>query len=548
MGADKYNKQRKVILERIDKGQIVPMIELGMYNLTPYFDMEKFDVSLSEAIMINKNLERQILHIDKKLFFSPAQYEALKILEEKERVILSAPTSFGKTLLIKEYIYTNKPKHIVYIVPTNALSYELEKSFKENPNFANYIIFDKCSAVEKLDGEYIDNENLLFIGTQEKYLEIAKDMIGDIDLFVIDEAYKLHETVSRQRAYKLSETFLDSIANKSKKIFLLTPKARFNGFEKYKFYTHQSSFNAVEKNYIVLEREDFFNLLIEKGNNEKTILFCDTPRQINEACNDILMVKERVTGILDELIKQLESDVHPEWSVVKLLKCGILTHHGQMPKYVQNKMINLFNSNKQLNILLGTNSISEGINTVTKNLFIHPDYNNYANTLLLKNTIGRAGRLGEYPIGYIYSTEEIEKSMEKEIEISLAISSEEDLNEIEDSKNDEKILEFSERHKISSDCCKYLLNTYKVSLSKLEKILNALKKDQRYTDISNMVFIAASAFGRDYTGIIDNDKVIIKGYLQKFWKKNGQAIYLNDFDDWIEYFKEKAMKSWKIQK
>lgn len=72
----------------------------------------------------------------------------------------------------------------------------------------------------------------------------------------------------------------------------------------------------------------------------------------------------------------------------------------QMPKYVQNRMINLFNENENYHILFGTNSISEGINTVTKNLFIHPEYNNLKDLLLLKNTIGRAGRLGRYPIGY----------------------------------------------------------------------------------------------------------------------------------------------------
>jgi len=192
--------------------------------------------------MLNKNFERRIQHIDKEIFFSPAQYEALKTLDEKERVILSAPTSFGKTLLIKEYIYLNQPKHIVYIVPTNALAYELEKSFKGNANFDNYIIFDKCTAVDKIHNEKLASENLFFIGTQEKYLELSNEMLGDIDLFVIDEAYKLHESVTHQRAYKLSETFLDSITNKSKKVFLLTPKAIFNGFEKYNLYNAFSQY------------------------------------------------------------------------------------------------------------------------------------------------------------------------------------------------------------------------------------------------------------------------------------------------------------------
>ncbi len=104
MNSDKYNKQRKKLLEELDKGKQVPIIELGMYDLTPYFK-DEFNVSLSEAIMLNKNSERKIKHIDKGIHFSPPQYRALKALMEYNKIILSAPTSFGKTLLIKEYIY-----------------------------------------------------------------------------------------------------------------------------------------------------------------------------------------------------------------------------------------------------------------------------------------------------------------------------------------------------------------------------------------------------------------------------------------------------------
>lgn len=113
-------------------------------------------------------------------------------------------------------------------------------------------------------------------------------MSWEIDLFVIDEAYKLQESVRNQRAYKLSETFLDSMAINSKKIFLFTLRAIFEEFDKYEFYMFKSDFNAVDKNYVVLEDKNFFYVLLEKGSKK--------------------------------------SDIHPDWSVVKLIKAGILTH------------------------------------------------------------------------------------------------------------------------------------------------------------------------------------------------------------------------------
>lgn len=538
MNSGKYNKKRKRILEELDKGKDVSIIELGMYDLTPYFKTDVFDVSLSEAIMLNKNSERKIEHVDKELFFSPPQYRALECLFEMDRVILSAPTSFGKTLLIKEYIYKSKPKSIVYIVPTNALAYELERSFKENDNFSEYVIFDKCSIIENMNNERVNEEKLFFIGTQEKFLEIDQSVMGEIDLFVIDEAYKLQESIKNQRAYKLSETFLDSMTRNSKKVFLLTPKATLIGFDKYEFYMFKSDFNAVEKNYVVLEEKDFFETLLDKGKKEKTILFCNSPRQINAGYE---VIKSSIaTGIVTEFVKLLEKEIHPDWSVVKLLKAGILTHHGQMPKYVQNRMINLFNESEEYNILFGTNSISEGINTVTKNLFIHPEYNNMSDVLLLKNTIGRAGRLGKYPIGYIYSTVKVEDLVENEIIISLAIANEEELSEIEDSKNSEKILQFSQEYNLDFEFCQELLKTYKLSLVKLRKILNALKKNRNFVSITNLPFIANEAFENEYNGAMGIDKVLIRGYLQNYYMESGQKVFLNDFNDRIIYFKKKS--------
>ena len=300
----------------------------------------------------------------------------------------------------------------------------------------------------------------------------------------------------------------------------------------------ESTFNAVEKNYVVLKKNEFYNVFLEKGEKEKTILFCSSPKQINDTYE---IIKSKINEDNEtEFVKLLEADIHPDWSVIKLLKAGILTHHGQMPKFVQNRMINLFNQSNNYNILLGTNSISEGINTVTKNMFIHPECNNLDNTLLLKNTVGRAGRLGEYPIGYIYSTVKIEDIVETEIDISLAISDEEELAEIEDSKNIEKISEFSENYNLEFEFCQELLTRYKLSLVKLGKILDVLKKDRNFANISNLPFIASKAFENNYNGIINNDKLLIAGYLNSYFKNGSEKVTLNNFDSRILYFRTKS--------
>lgn len=530
--SDKYNQKRKQILLDIDSGKNFNVEDLAMYDLTPYFN-ESDEPNLYETIILNKNQQRKVSHVNENIYFSPPQYDALNFLENNDKVIFSAPTSFGKTMIVKEYIFRKKPNNIIYIVPTNALAYELEISFKENDNFSDYLIYDKL-----LSDSSIENKKMFFIGTQEKFLELEQSLLGEIDLFVIDEAYKLQESIDNIRSYKLSETFLNSFVLNSHKIFLLSPIAEFIGFEKYNFSHFDSNFNAVEKNYVLLDEKDFFDRFLKEGNKNKTILFCSSPAQINETYYKIESCE--LKKIKSSFLTQLKQDIHPEWIVAKLLEQGILVHHGQMPKYIQNRMINLFNHNKKYNILFGTNSISEGINTVTKNLFIHPE-NTVGDKLLLKNTIGRAGRLGKYPIGYIFSTKELESEIEDKIQIKLAISEEKELKEIEESKQDDKIQLFSLSYNISEEVCKLLLKKYKLSLTKLENILNVLMEDLRYSGIESLPFMAKRAIGRNYSTVPSIDKHLIKGYLNVYFiNDSGTNTYLNTFNDRIAYYKYKV--------
>ena len=165
--------------------------------------------------------------------------------------------------------------------------------------------------------------------------------------------------------------------------------------------------------------------------------------------------------------------------------------------------------------------------------------------LLLKNTVGRAGRLGKYPIGHIFSVGDMEGAVEADITISLAISSEEELLEIEDSKNRERIIEVAEEYNMDSDFFEGLIKKHKVSLTRLAKILDSLRKDRAYSSITNLPYISSDAFGREYTTVPKNDVWLIKGYLQSYYVlANSERIFLNDFNERINFFKIKSKSNW----
>lgn len=535
---DIFKLKRRKLLLLLDEGIEVNDIDLGMYDLTPYYS-ESSEETLVEKILYIKNDIRQVQHIkSKKICFAPPQVEALKFLKNKQRCILSAPTSFGKTLIVKEYIYLLKPHSIVYIVPTNALAYELENSFKVNPCFSDYSIFDR----KKIEvTEIAKDEQLLFIGTQEKYLEIKDSLPQNIDLFIIDEAYKLKESTKMQRGYKLSESFLDSITRKSRKIFLLSPNAEFEGFDKFEFDKFESFYNPVDKVFSTVEVDDFYNVLYDKATREKTILYCDSPAIINDAVDKLSNCFEDVE--VDQFVNFLESEYHPDWSVVKLLKKGILVHHGQMPKYVQNKMINLFNNSKKYLLLIGTNSISEGINTPTKYLFVHPKCTKIqSDRLLLKNTIGRAGRLGEYPIGHIYSTDNIDNIVNETIQISLSISKDEELEELKNDSNEEMIEALCSDYEIDKDFYYELRQTTHLSISTIIKVFNVLKESIKYPSFDSLPFMAQRVFNEYTNAYID--KICIKGIMQYWYNNyNGIKTSLSTFENRIDFYRVKSSEN-----
>lgn len=88
------------------------LIELaGFY---PYMEKNK-----SKLIINNLSAEiRKGLHLSSHLqnkFFHEEQLKVLKILQEGKNLILSAPTSFGKSLLIEEIVASRKYINIVII-------------------------------------------------------------------------------------------------------------------------------------------------------------------------------------------------------------------------------------------------------------------------------------------------------------------------------------------------------------------------------------------------------------------------------------------------
>lgn len=491
--------KREELIKIFDNSiDLVKLEELFLYDLSPYYKEKKENTFFAKQLEY-LNEENLLKHSKKNISFTGEQkkiYDEI-VNKENKRIIISAPTSFGKTLLIKEYIYVVQPKTIVFLVPTNSLADELVHDFSEIYSELGYTIFDTIK-----DGEKIC-EKSIFIGTQEKYYQIYQSYNLNIDLFVIDEAYKLSDKINGSREVILNRTFIDTLAFAKQVILLLPLVNKINGIASFNFKTLRSDYSPVAKNFIQIDKEQF-DLLIEskvKVNQENNLVYFNSPKDAEDFYIKKLSNINLTNILSDEWFTRVEKDFHPDWIPLNSLKKGVGIHYGPMPKFIQKKVIDLFN-NGNVKTILATSSIIEGVNTPTKNIFISTSREILGgkNIIKFKNLIGRAGRLGIHKIGNIYYKDihskdfnkvnvpfeniEIDFTIENEIQI-VEINREMEFksygNEIIKESNDtpyeanrnETIhyLKDSKKGKIPIDKISNLLNRYGFTLKQLVDIL-----------------------------------------------------------------------------
>lgn len=115
---------------------------------------------------------------------------------EQKRILVSAPTSFGKTFLLREIIFLNKERYrnILLLFPTIAL-------LNENTESVNQLIQELKLEYKIINNVYSgieDTEKHIFILTPERALKLLADNANlSIDFFFFDEVYKIDEDFDR---------------------------------------------------------------------------------------------------------------------------------------------------------------------------------------------------------------------------------------------------------------------------------------------------------------------------------------------------------------
>lgn len=370
--------------------------QIGLFPYIPYpGSLGLFDQIAYEA-------HRPIGKVGDVVFHAP-QASVYYALLNGENVILAAPASFGKSLIIDALIATGQYKNIVIIVPNIALADETRRRLSRQFGSKFKLVTHRRQPLAE--------QNVL-VGTQERILSM--NLPNAIDLLVIDEFYKLSQgrETDEERCLLLNEVFY-RLQKKSRQCYMLGPNVRElgPGIKSLKYREYFDSFRTVvselHEEYKTLSGDaEKLERLIDlcKSLTDPTLIFCSSPKRTGEIAQALLDAGVgKDCPSIQNAADWIGRQYHPEWRLAKALEKGIGIHNGRISRALGQLIVREFNE-QNLRFLICTSTLIEGVNTTARNMIIFDKKINTTDIDLFtfNNICGRSGRMFRHFVGHVY--------------------------------------------------------------------------------------------------------------------------------------------------
>ncbi|MEZ9280693.1 DEAD/DEAH box helicase [Vibrio cyclitrophicus] len=363
---------------------------------------------------------------DRSKTFHIKQAEVFNRIVSGENIILSAPTSFGKSLVVEALVASDIFDNLVIVVPSIALIDELKKKlFKYNNKYK----------IITQGNQKRSNRNI-YIYTQERVLE--NNNIDDVDFFIIDEFYKLQPTDSNDGRADRLNLALKLLLGKSQRFYMLGPNIRgisesvkskinftYLSFDDYKTVaTNKRDYplsNARSDKKLDVERNVYLEQILNNiPIDEQTVIYCKSPERAQKLLRTILDYNIYADRNVESVFSNwLKLEYGEDWSLTEGLNVGVAYHHGQLPRSISSYIVDEFNKSN-VKTLICTSTLIEGVNTNAKNIIIYDNCiagQKKLDLFTFNNISGRSGRMFEHLIGNVYIIGEEPKVSLPEIDI-----------------------------------------------------------------------------------------------------------------------------------
>lgn len=345
----------------------------------------------------------------------------------------SAPTSMGKSLIIKEFIRqkieSGCQSNFAIIVPSRALINENSKELSYT--LGEMLHEEKYRVVENNGAAAFDTDNsLICVMTPERFLRLLNtNQEVNFGVVFIDEAHRISINDSRSAVYY---QILNLLPKETKVIFsspyIPNPDVYLNLIKgkkdksRHSYVTQFSpvcqlkmivnikseeliSFNAYSMESKVesrlLEKINLTSLVSALGDGKQNIIYINGKKMVIEEALKYAENKPYLNDPeLDGLAEDIRRIIHPDYHLADLVRKGVAFHIGYLPSVIRVRIEELFKGNSgehgKINTVFCTSTLLEGVNLPCANLFVC-DYKKGKNTEMneidFRNLIGRAGRI-----------------------------------------------------------------------------------------------------------------------------------------------------------
>ena len=394
---------------------LIPIVK-SIEGITDYHDhfessfFNAFNSSFSETYRSNK------------IYLSDQQRNLLSFFEEKEDKSISviAPTSYGKSELIISTLKNRKNGNICILVPTKALLAQTKRRIVDGE-------IENISKIITHPEMFVNDEkNITAILTQERLIRLLQKYSNlNFDMVFIDEAHNLLENDNRnillasaisilekrnpKIVFKFLTPFLVDNSNlevkysnytlENFKITEYIKTERFYIFDfrkenKLKFYDHFLN------HFFYLTEEDFIDdidLILQKSSG-KNIIYLNKPSDIEEFSQNFSLRTSKISSDkIEKACAELGDYLHTDYFLINCLKNGFIYHHGSVPDNVRIYIEHLFSEEKELEFVVTSSTLLEGVNIPADKLFLLDNKKGRSNLSpsQFKNLIGRVCRFSE---------------------------------------------------------------------------------------------------------------------------------------------------------
>lgn len=395
----------------------LPLLEslVSRVGLYPYVTNSS-NLSTSDQIAYEYHRPEEL---DRENFIFHAEQQAIfqRILAG-ESIMLSAPTSFGKSAISDALVASGRRDQIAVVVPTLALIDETRRRLAR---------FSDRYKINTFPGQAV-NAYTIFIMTQERLLELRP--FPSIGLFVIDEFYKLDSASDDERGALLNIAW-DKLRRTGAQYYLTGPNVSGlspNLPETLKAAFVRSDFRtvAVDQDRISREGDERDRVVrVCQTISGQTLMYCRSPQRVRELGRWLLEAGVGDPTPQGQIAAEwVASNYDPEWVAGKCLAQGIGLHHGRIPRAMQHHTVRLFNSGV-LRFLICTSTLIEGVNTAARNVIIVDDTldRQALDYFTFSNIRGRAGRMFRHFVGHVYVLGNSPEATQTTIDIPISSQS-----------------------------------------------------------------------------------------------------------------------------